>query len=135
MALDVATQLREVIPAPRELPPISQVVHGPITFVAHCSRDGMPFFGQAYVGYVPTSDRLGASLLRRMVHQAARRFAAMLQVCVHPAGVALAVQTSHDCAGPRLIDDVGRSHTAWRGRYRADRSLRAEFLARCRAAR
>ena len=143
MALDVATQLREVIPAPRELPPISQVVHGPITFVAHCSRDGMPFFGQAYVGYVPTSDRLGASLLRRMVHQAARRgedhldteIAAMLQVCVHPAGVALAVQTSHDCAGPRLIDDVGRSHTAWRGRYRADRSLRAEFLARCRAAR
>ena len=143
MALDAARLVQEIVPAPRDVPPIAQVVHGPITFVAHCSRDGMPFFGQTYVGYVPTSERLGESLLRRMVHQAARRgedrleteVAAMLQMHVHPAGVALAVSTSHDCAGPRLIDDVGRSHTAWRGRYRADRSLRAEFLARCRAAR
>jgi GTP cyclohydrolase I len=145
MALDLARQLRSAPPAaaPQEIRPNAQIVHGPITFVAHCSRDGMPYFGQAFVGYVPTSTRIGSSMLQRMVHQAARRgeaeldgeIAAIIQLSVHPEGIALAVTSSHDCVGPRLIDDVGRSHTAWRGRYRADRSLRAEFLARCRAAR
>jgi GTP cyclohydrolase IA len=142
VALDLARQLQPAA-APQDIRPNAQVVHGPITFVAHCARDGMPYFGHAFVGYVPTSNRVGASMLGRMVHQAARHgeaeleseIAAMLQVSVRPEGVALAVTSSHDCVGPRLIDDSARSHTAWRGRYRADRSLRAEFLALCRAAR
>ncbi len=128
--------------APREIPPLQQIVHGPITFVSHCERHGMPYFGRAYVGYVPTSERLGPAMLRRMVLQAARRgedrlqreLAAMLQVCVRPAGVALVVRSAHDCTGPRLLDDAGGERTAsWRGRYRTDRQLRAEFLARCAA--
>jgi GTP cyclohydrolase I len=103
----------------------------------------MPFFGKAYVGYVPTSERIGSSALRRMVKQAARhgetsleqQIAAMLQVVVHPAGVASVIRTSHDCAGPRLIEEPGgRSLTAWHGRYKADRSLRAEFLSLCHRA-
>ena len=122
----------------REAPPLTQVVHGPFTFVAHCERDGLPFFGNAFVGYVPTGERLGPSTLRRMVKQAARhgerslvaQIASMLQVCVHPAGVALLIRTGHDCVGPRLLDEAaGRRTTSWHGRYRADRALRAEFLA------
>ena len=144
MALELA---RHIQPAPAALPqdvrPNAQIVHGPITFVAHCARDGMPYFGQAFVGYVPASNRVGASMLQRMVHQAARHgetelegeIAKMIQVSVHPEGVALAVSSSHDCVGPRLLDDTSRPRTEWRGRYRADRSLRAEFLALCRAAR
>ena len=129
--------------ASREAPPLGQIVHGPITFVAHCERHGMPFFGKAYVGYVPTSERIGSSALRRMVKQAARhgetsleqQIAAMLQVVVHPAGVASVIRTSHDCVGPRLLEEPGgRSLTAWHGRYKADRSLRAEFLSLCHRA-
>jgi GTP cyclohydrolase I len=129
--------------ASREAPPFGQIVHGPITFVAHCERHGMPFFGKAYIGYVPTSERIGPSALRQMVKQAARhgesaiehQIASMLQVVVHPAGVASVIRTSHDCVGPRLIDDPGgRSATAWHGRYKADRSLRAEFLSLCHRA-
>lgn len=124
----------------REAPPLSQVVFGPITFVAHCERHGIPYFGRAYVGYVPTSERLGPSTLRRMVQRAARygetafprELVAMLQVCIKPAGVALDIRTGHDCAGPRLIDEEGtRRSAAWHGRYRGDAHLRAEFLARC----
>jgi GTP cyclohydrolase I len=124
--------------ATREAPPLGQIVHGPITFVSHCERHGLPFFGRAYVGYVPTSERIGPSALRQMVKRAARhgesalemRLASMLQVFVHPAGVASVIRTSHDCLGPQLIGE-GRSTTTWRGRYRADRSLRAEFLSLC----
>ena len=127
----------------REAPPLGQIVHGPITFVAHCERHGMPFFGKAYVGYVPTSERIGPSALRQMVKRAARhgestldqQIAAMLQVIVCPAGVASVIRTSHDCAGPLLLEAAAdRSLTAWHGRYKADRALRSEFLALCRQA-
>lgn len=128
----------------REIPPLHQVVSGPITFVAHCERDGIPFFGELYVGYIPTVERLGPTTLRRMVHQAARhgeqtladQVASMLQVCIRPAGIALVVRTPHDCVGPRLIDEPGsRRTTTWRGRYKADRALRSEFLALCASGR
>ena len=126
--------------ASREAPPLGQIVHGPITFVAHCERHGMPYFGKAYIGYVPTSERIGPSALRQMVKRAALRgeaelekqIASMLQVWVRPAGIASVISTSHDCVGPRLLEDGGaRRATAWTGRYRADRALRDEFLARC----
>ena len=129
--------------ASREAPPLRQIVHGPITFVAHCARHGMPYFGKAYVGYLPTTERIGPSALRQMVKQAARlgetdlerQIASMLDVVVRPAGVASVIRTSHDCVGPRLIEDPdGRSTTSWHGRYKADRSLRAEFLSLCRQA-
>lgn len=127
------------VPIPREVPPDQQIVHGPITFVAHCERHGLPYFGKAYVGYVPTSERIGPSALRQMVKRAALRgeaavekqIAAMLQMWVRPAGIAAVVRTSHDCAGPRLLDEGGVRSTTWTGRYRADRALRDEFLARC----
>jgi len=133
MALEIA------FPLSREVPPQDQIVHGPITFVAHCEKHGLPYFGKAYVGYVPTSERIGPSALRQMVKRAAlsgesgleKQIASMLQVWVHPAGIASVIRTSHECAGPRLLDDDGARRTAWTGRYRADRSLRDEFLARC----
>jgi len=132
--------LQLAVPLTREVPPEDQIVHGPITFVAHCERHGMPYFGKAYVGYVPTSERIGPSALRQMVKRAAlrgegsleREIASMLQVWVRPAGIASVVRSSHDCVGPRLIDDGGaRLSSSYTGRYRADRALRDEFLARC----
>ena len=120
------------------IPPDEQIVHGPITYVSHCVRHGLPFFGRAYVGYIPTSERLAPATLRRMVQQAARHgegsleseLGSMLQVCIKPAGVALVTRSSHDCLGPRLLDREGAQRSAWHGRYRANRSLRTEFLAR-----
>ncbi len=126
--------------AAREVPPLRQIVHGPFTFVAHCEKQGVVYFGTAYLGYVPTAERLGPAMLRRMVLQAARRgelrflgeLTAMLQVSIKPAGVALAVRSAHDCSGPRLIEAQETTpRAAWRGRYKADRRLRAEFLAAC----
>jgi len=126
--------------AAREVPPLRQIVHGPFTFVAHCEKQGVVYFGTAYLGYVPTAERLGPAMLRRMVLQAARRgehmfvgeLTAMLQLSIRPAGVALSVSSAHDCSGPRLIDAQETTPRAvWRGRYKTDRRLRAEFLAAC----
>lgn len=120
-------------------PPSDQIVHGPITYVSHCVRHGMPFFGRAYVGYLPTTERMAPATLRRMVQQAARHgegsleasLGRMLQVCIKPAGVALVTRSAHDCLGPRLLEGDGARRSTWQGRYRADRSLRTEFLAIC----
>ena len=120
-------------------PPNDQIVHGPITYVSHCVRHGLPFFGRAYVGYIPTSERVAPATLRRMVQQAARggegslesRLGSMLQVCIKPAGVALVTRSVHDCRGPRLLEQEGAQRSTWHGRYRTDPSLRTEFLSRC----
>ncbi len=138
MALDVAQA------AFREAPPPDQVVAGPITFVAHCDEQGIPFFGRAYVGYVPSGDRVADATIRRMVLSAARRgeaalrrqLAEMLGMWTKPLGIAVVLRTAHHCHGPNLLVDGGDREVAlWRGRYRRDRSLRAAFLARARDAR
>lgn len=124
----------------REAPPPDQVVTGPITFVAHCDHHGLPFFGRAYVGYVPSGDRVADATIRRMVLGAARtgedafeeRLARMLGMWTKPLGVAVVMRTAHRCAGPHLFTEAAECEVAlWRGRYRSDRSLRAAFLARC----
>ena len=63
-----------------------------------------------------------------------RHVVGMAQVSIRPAGVALSVRSAHACGGPRLLEDgpAGRS-ASWRGRYKADRRLRAEFLELCAA--
>ena len=124
----------------REAPPPDQIVAGPITFVAHCDQQGIPFFGRAYVGYIPSGDPIADTTLRRMVQGAARRgedalegaLARMLGMWTRPLGIAVVMRTAHECAGPQLLADGGdREITFWRGRYRSDRSLRSAFLARC----
>ena len=124
----------------REAPPLGQVVFGPITFVAHCERHGIPYFGRVRIGYVPSAEHLCETTLRRMVQRAARygetafpeQLVSMLEVCVKPEGIALDIETLHDCVGPRLMDETGARHVAsWHGRYLRDLRLRAEFLARC----
>ena len=54
---------------------LSQVVEGPIPFIALCEHHALPFYGQAYVGYIPHEHIIGISKLTRLVRIFARRFA------------------------------------------------------------
>ncbi len=130
--------------AVREAPPLQQVVHGPISFVAECEQHGETYFGRAFVGYLPTGGRLGPSALTRLVRQASRardtgiasRITSMLQICLRPAGVATLIETSHHCTGLRVVLEGGLAQrTAWKGRYEDDGLLRSEFLSLCNTAR
>jgi GTP cyclohydrolase I len=119
------------------------VVEGPIPFYALCEHHALPFYGQAYVGYIPHERIVGISKLTRVVRLFARRFtvqerlvrqvADALETMLRPHGVAVYLEARHLCTemrGVRETSTMTRT-SAWRGAYDADAALRAEFLAQC----
>ena len=119
---------------------LSQVIEGPISFFSLCEHHGMPFHGQAYLGYIAHEHIIGISKLTRLVRVYARRFtvqervgqqiADTLEAMLEPHGVAVYLVAHHLCTqmrGVREISPVTRT-TFWRGNYDSDPSLRSEFF-------
>lgn len=120
------------------------IVEGPIDFSALCEHHALPFFGVAYVGYVPSEEIIGISKLTRLVRLYARRFtvqerlgeqiADTLVEMVAPRGVAVHLQASHLCTRMRGVEQQSRTTTThWRGAF-VDNGLRREFLEEARRA-
>jgi GTP cyclohydrolase I len=119
---------------------LNQVVEGPIPFFALCEHHAMPFYGQAFVGYVAHEEIIGISKLTRLVRVWAKRFtvqermtneiADTLAALVHPHGVAVYTEAHHLCAQMRGVREVHpKTRTSvWRGDYVRSPSLRREFL-------
>lgn len=118
----------------------SQVIEGPIPFFALCEHHAFPFYGVAYIGYIPDQQIIGISKLTRLVRLFARRFtvqerlaqqvAAAFTDMLVPHGVAVSLEAHHLCKemrGVRETASVTRT-TVWRGDYEDDSSLRVEFL-------
>lgn len=123
---------------------VSQVIEGPVHFYALCEHHALPFFGEAYVGYIAHDRIIGISKLARLVHLFSRRFAVQerigqqiadaLEAMLAPHGVAVYLAARHMCMemrGVREGSSLTRT-TVWRGAYQTDAALRAEFLAACR---
>ncbi len=122
---------------------LSQVVEGPISFFAMCEHHVMPFYGQAYVGYIAHEHILGISKLTRLVRLFARRFtlqerigrqiAEALDAMLEPHGVAVYLEAQHLCMQMRGVNEHSAltRTTHWRGNYDANPSLRAEFFTAC----
>src|SRR6202022_779311 len=53
---------------------VSQIVQGQIAFHSICEHHALPFFGQAWVGYIAHDRIIGISKLTRVVRLYARRF-------------------------------------------------------------
>ncbi len=122
---------------------LSQVIEGPIPFFALCEHHALPFFGHAYVGYIPHEHIFGISKLTRLVHLFAMRFAVQerigkqiadtLVAILQPHGVAVYLEAHHLCVemrGVREKSPMTRT-TNWRGVYEDDPSLRTEFFTAC----
>jgi GTP cyclohydrolase I len=122
---------------------LSQVIEGPIQFYALCEHHALPFFGVAYVGYVPGELIIGISKLTRLVRLFAQRFAVQerlgrqiadgLEAMLQPHGVAVYLEAHHMCMqmrGVREVSSLTRT-TFWRGEYDQNPALRAEFLSIC----
>jgi GTP cyclohydrolase I len=122
---------------------LSQVIEGPITFFALCEHHALPFYGHAYVGYIPHEHILGISKLTRLVRTLAKRFAVQerigkqladaMQSILQPHGVAIYLEAHHLCVemrGVREMAPVTRT-TNWRGFYEEDPALRGEFFTSC----
>jgi GTP cyclohydrolase I len=122
---------------------LSQVIEGPIHFFSLCEHHALPFFGDAYVGYIAHENIIGISKLTRLVRLFTQRFAVQerigqqvadtLEGMLHPHGVAVFLEAHHLCVemrGVRELAPLTRT-TIWRGHYAEDASLREEFFTSC----
>ncbi|MFN2568903.1 MAG: GTP cyclohydrolase I [Candidatus Dormibacteria bacterium] len=122
---------------------ISQVVQGPIPFYSLCEHHSLPFFGQAYLGYIAHERIIGISKLTRLVRLFARRFTLQerlgqqladgLEGILEPHGVAVRLEATHLCTQMRGVREMSSTTrtTNWRGNYDADAQLRSEFYSLC----
>ncbi len=120
---------------------LSQVIEGPIPFHALCEHHGLPFYGNAYVGYIAHEGIIGISKLTRLVRLYARRFSVQERIgqqiadtlvsLIEPHGVAVYLEAHHLCTQMRGVreDSPLTRTTFWRGEYDGNPALRAEFLA------
>jgi GTP cyclohydrolase I len=122
---------------------LSQVIEGPIQFFALCEHHALPFYGQAYIGYIAHEHIIGISKLTRLVRLFGQRFAVQerigqqiadaLETMLQPHGVAVYLEAHHLCMqmrGVREVSPLTRT-TFWRGEYEHNPALRSEFLAIC----
>ncbi|HVA86135.1 MAG TPA: GTP cyclohydrolase I [Candidatus Saccharimonadales bacterium] len=119
---------------------LAQVVEGPIPFFSLCEHHALPFFGEAWVGYVAHEGIIGISKLTRLVRVVTRRFGVQEQMThqiadeltrmMEPHGVAVYVEGHHLCTqmrGVRELHPKTRT-TAFRGTYTEHSALRSEFF-------
>ncbi len=119
---------------------INQIVEGPIPFFALCEHHALPFYGQAYVGYIAHEQIIGISKLTRLVRLWGRRFtvqermgdqiADTLETLVKAHGVAVHIEAHHLCTQMRGVRELHpKTRTAvWRGEYAKNADLRSEFF-------
>lgn len=122
---------------------LSQVIEGPIRFFALCEHHALPFYGNAYVGYIAHENIIGISKLTRLVRLFSKRFAVQerigqqiadtLETMLHPHGVAVYIEAHHLCVEMRGVRESApmTRTTVWRGYYASDPALRSEFFTAC----
>lgn len=122
---------------------LGQVIEGPIPFYSLCEHHALPFFGQAYIGYIPHEHIIGISKLTRLVRLFAKRFSVQerlgeqivntFESMLQPHGVAVYLEAHHLCVAMRGVSDTSpfTRTSFWRGEYARNSTLRAEFLRMC----
>ena len=116
------------------------VVLKDIRFESYCEHHMVPIIGKAHVAYLPDKRVVGLSKLARLVDAYAKRLqiqekmtvqiADTLNATLHPKGVAVMLEASHQCMSTRGVHKAGSSMVTSRmlGAFRDDPSTRREFL-------
>lgn len=115
---------------------------GPIPFYTLCAHHVLPFFGNAWVSYIPVDRIAGLSKFARAVKWNAKglwvqetltqAIADMVQVELQPLGVGVVLKAEHLCMAMRGVEVAGTITTTstMLGVYSLhDRTAKAEFLA------
>ena len=107
---------------------------------SHCEHHMAPFLGKAYVAYMPTNRVVGISKLAKVVEIFARRLqtqetmtqqiADAITDSLHPAGVAILIDATHQCMTTRGVHHRHGSTitTQFTGVFMTDPTLRQRFL-------
>jgi GTP cyclohydrolase I len=118
------------------------VVVGDIPFYSFCEHHLIPFFGKAYIGYIPQGGKVvGLSKIARVVEAVAKqpqvqeRMSQMIantlfDSTLAPEGVGVVITAEHLCMSMRGITKPGSKTTTCdvRGSFRYEPETRAEFL-------
>lgn len=113
----------------------------PIPFYTLCAHHVVPFFGHAYISYIPNDRIAGLSKFARAVKYQAKGFwvqetltkaiADMIEDELAPTGVGVVLKAEHMCMAMRGVETAGVATTtsAMRGVY-ADhtKTAKAEFM-------
>ena len=111
-----------------------------IPVYSHCEHHLAPFFGKAYVAYIPNGKVVGLSKLSRLVNIYARRLqvqerltqqvAHALNEALHPVGVGVVVECRHMCMEARGVQSHGTTTvtSSLLGAFKNEDSARAELL-------
>jgi len=107
---------------------------------AWCEHHMIPYFGVAYVGYIPQGTILGLSKVARLIAAAGRGFSIQERLTdqvadaidqkLRPYGVMVVIEAAHTCMIVRGVEaPTSRTITsAVRGVFRDSGAARAEFL-------
>jgi GTP cyclohydrolase I len=116
------------------------VFQGPIPFWSNCEHHLLPFWGNAYIGYIPTGKIIGLSKFSRLIEIFSRRLTVQERLCTQiadtlmeyldPLGVGVALQCRHCCMESRGVQKPGTLTitTALRGVIKDKSDPRSEFL-------
>lgn len=116
------------------------VMVGPIQFYSHCEHHLAPFYGSAWVAYIPKGRVVGLSKLARVVDIYAHRLqvqermtnevANAIDEVLQPVGVGVIVKAAHMCMCSRGVNkqDSFTVTSALRGAIKNKGKARAEFL-------
>jgi len=116
------------------------VVVSDIDFYSICEHHLLPFFGKAYVAYIPNGKIVGLSKLARVVEAYARRLqvqermtrqiAECIMENLEPMGVAVVLKAQHLCMMMRGVQKQNSYATTSEmlGAFRNESKTRAEFL-------
>lgn len=122
------------------------VVVKSIDFYSLCEHHLLPFYGNAHVGYVPSSKVVGLSKIPRIVEMFARRLqvqermtqqiAQFLDELIAPRGVGVVVEAAHMCTMMRGVrkQKANMVTSALLGCFRTQHATRDEFMTHARSA-
>lgn len=112
-----------------------------IPFESHCEHHMAPIIGEVHVGYLPLNRVVGISKLARLVDAYSRRLqiqerltaqiADAIQDALQPKGVAVVIESTHECMTTRGVHKRGVNMVTSRmlGAFRRNPATRREFFA------
>jgi len=116
------------------------IIVAPIEFVSLCAHHLFPYYGTAYVGYIPNKLMVGVSKIPRLVHHFAKRpsvqerltrqIASYMKDNLEAMGVAVVVRATHTCMSCRGVKEHNARMTTseMRGVFLTASEARQEFL-------
>lgn len=116
------------------------ITSGNIEFFSTCEHHLLPFYGHAFIGYIPGKTIVGLSKLSRVVDIYSRRLqdqerittqvAEEIMKVLKPKGVAVLLRAKHFCNMARGVEkkDSDMTTLIYRGIFEKDKNLQGMFL-------